>query len=172
MSTVKKEARLSSMLLASKGKAAPAHTDHRLTVQVMDQFKAPAALREQVNEFENENSDHNNLIEVVNEINNITKRQYNEVVTSLPEFHEVKSEELVDDEFKVAKSRVAPRVKEQNIPVVQEEMAGKRIAMTLRMEQESHLKLRLHSAHSRKSCQEIISEALDKYLSEDEKVVV
>lgn len=41
-----------------------------------------------------------------------------------------------------------------------------RIAMTLRMEEESHLKLRLFSAHSRKSCQTILSEALDFYLSQ------
>jgi len=41
-----------------------------------------------------------------------------------------------------------------------------RVAMTLRMEEESHLKLRLFSAHSRKSCQTILSEALDLYLSE------
>jgi len=45
--------------------------------------------------------------------------------------------------------------------------AGKRIAMTLRMEEEDHLNLRLFSAHTRKSCQVIISEALDCYLREN-----
>lgn len=44
---------------------------------------------------------------------------------------------------------------------------SKRIAMTLRMEEENHLKLRLFSAHTRKSCQAIISEALDVYLEEN-----
>jgi len=36
--------------------------------------------------------------------------------------------------------------------------------MTLRMEEENHLRLRLYSAHTRKSCQVILSEALDSYL--------
>ncbi|PCI51832.1 MAG: hypothetical protein COB49_00750 [Alphaproteobacteria bacterium] len=43
----------------------------------------------------------------------------------------------------------------------------KRIAMTLRMEEENHLRLRLYSAHTRKSCQVILSEALDIYLAEN-----
>lgn len=43
----------------------------------------------------------------------------------------------------------------------------KRIAMTLRMDGEDHLKLRIFSAHTRKSCQAIISEALDLYLAEN-----
>lgn len=46
-------------------------------------------------------------------------------------------------------------------------VAGRRIAMTLRMEREDHLKLRLFSAHTRKSCQVIISEALERYLVEN-----
>ena len=55
-------------------------------------------------------------------------------------------------------------------PTQEKAIKSKRIAMTLRMENEDHLKLRLYAAHSRKSCQEIISEALEMYLSEDEKV--
>lgn len=43
----------------------------------------------------------------------------------------------------------------------------KRIAMTLRMEPENHLQLRLYSAHTRKSCQVILSEALDIYLAQN-----
>jgi predicted HicB family RNase H-like nuclease len=42
--------------------------------------------------------------------------------------------------------------------------------MTLRMEHDDHLKLRLYAAHSRNSCQEIISEALNHYLNQSEKV--
>ncbi|PCI33825.1 MAG: hypothetical protein COB54_02160 [Alphaproteobacteria bacterium] len=45
--------------------------------------------------------------------------------------------------------------------------AHKRIAMTLRMEEENHLQLRLYSAHTRKSCQVILSEALDLYLAQN-----
>lgn len=46
--------------------------------------------------------------------------------------------------------------------------AKKRVAMTLRMDDESHLKLRLHSAYTRKSCQIIISEALNLYLAKND----
>jgi len=46
-------------------------------------------------------------------------------------------------------------------------VTGRRIAMTLRMAREDHLKLRLFSAHTRKSCQAILSEALERYLVEN-----
>jgi len=48
-----------------------------------------------------------------------------------------------------------------------ERAVNRRIAMTLRMEEENHLKLRIFSAHTRKSCQVILSEALDIYLTEN-----
>ena len=59
-------------------------------------------------------------------------------------------------------------IKDKVTPVENKVTAKRRIAMTLRMGQEEHLKLRLYAAHSRKSCQEIISEALEMYLTEDE----
>ncbi len=67
---------------------------------------------------------------------------------------------------KASKGKVSTKksrpVKSSNEPAVH-----KRIAMTLRMEEENHLKLRLYSAHTRKSCQVILSEALDLYLAEN-----
>ncbi|MCF8474182.1 MAG: hypothetical protein K9G26_05730 [Emcibacter sp.] len=45
--------------------------------------------------------------------------------------------------------------------------ANPRIAMTLRMEEDIHLRLRIFSAHTRKSCQVILSEALELYLAEN-----
>ncbi|MFQ5346553.1 MAG: hypothetical protein ACE5ED_01755 [Rhodothalassiaceae bacterium] len=40
-------------------------------------------------------------------------------------------------------------------------VAGKRIAMTLRLDAERHLRLKLLAAHERKSCQVLLLEALD-----------
>ncbi len=50
---------------------------------------------------------------------------------------------------------------------VKEPVTPKRIAMTVRMEKEIHLKLRIFSARTRKSCQVILSEALDLYLQQN-----
>ncbi len=45
--------------------------------------------------------------------------------------------------------------------------AGDRIAMTLRLGHEQHLKLRLFAAHTRLSSQEIMKEALEHYIDEN-----
>ncbi|MAU40949.1 MAG: hypothetical protein CMF31_04935 [Kordiimonas sp.] len=52
----------------------------------------------------------------------------------------------------------------ETVPDIKIAPAGKRVAMTLRMESEQHLKLRLFSAHTNKSCQDILTKALDAYL--------
>ncbi len=152
MSTVKKEARLSGMLLARKGAAQPAHTDHRLNMQAFEQAEIGYS---QV-EVKSERSDSSMLAEAVKEINKVTKRQYNEVV----------KEENLKVKPAASNYRSTDWTPSNKKPVG----AGKRIAMTLRMEQEEHLRLRLYAAHSRKSCQEIISEALEQYLKEDKSV--
>lgn len=72
---------------------------------------------------------------------------------------EEKQVRSVEEEVSAEKSNFAKSLKKP--------AAGKRIAMTLRMEEEDHLNLRLFSAHTRKSCQVIISEALDRYLSDN-----
>lgn len=45
--------------------------------------------------------------------------------------------------------------------------AGKRIAMTVRLDHEQHLRLRVFSAHKRLSSQEILALALDRYIDEN-----
>ena len=50
---------------------------------------------------------------------------------------------------------------------VKETVTSKRISMTVRMEKENHLRLRIFSARTRKSCQVILSEALDLYLQQN-----
>ncbi len=152
MSTVKKEARLSGMLLARKGAAQPAHTDHRLNMQAFEQAERGF----QKVHVKSEKSDSSMLAEAVKEINKVTKRQYNEVV----------KEENMKVKPATSRNSTSEWTPSSKKPVG----AGKRIAMTLRMEQEEHLKLRLYAAHSRKSCQEIISEALELYLIKDKSV--
>ena len=164
MSTLKKEARLSGMLLARKGRAAPAHTDHRLTVQVMDQFKKPEPVIETA---ANTGSHvHQSWTDAVNQINDLTRKQYNRVVTTPEVIEEPVKTKSVE---KINKSSTKP-FKSAKMPTKSVKADGKRIAMTLRMGQEDHLKLRLFAAHSRKSCQDIISDALEMYLSKDDNL--
>lgn len=154
MSTVKKEARLSGMLLARKGAAAPAHTDHKLTIQAMDQFGSKPRQSDLVEQARVDNSFNEEWVEAVSEISALTQKQNNAVVEAP----------------KVIHKNVVESTKPEQSPVKNTVKAGKRIAMTLRMEQDDHLKLRLYAAHSRKSCQDIISEALEMYLCKEDKV--
>lgn len=187
MSVVKKEARLSGMLLARKGSALPAHTDHRLTVHAVEPVQSKEELQEVNKERENHKeilpaaTDPGMLVEAVKEINNVTKRQYNKAVSDTElafepkvETQQIKPKVEVNIEPEVEANvevrKAPPVVKADVTPTENAKEEAKRIAMTLRMEHAAHLKLRLYAAHSRKSCQEIISEALDMYLSEDEKV--
>ena len=45
--------------------------------------------------------------------------------------------------------------------------SGKRIAMTVRLDHEQHLRLRIFSVHQKRSSQEILALALDKYIDEN-----
>ncbi len=45
--------------------------------------------------------------------------------------------------------------------------SGKRIAMTVRLDHEQHLRLRVFSAHKRLSSQQILAQALDRYIDEN-----
>ncbi len=154
------------MLLAKKGSAQPAHTDHKLTAQAFDpeQVASDAVREHQV--IETDNNDHSLLVEAVEEINKVTRRQYNNAVKTAAE----EDKEKVQVQEKVIVKKPAKIEKTITPPVKRVATKNKRIAMTLRMEHDNHLKLRLFAAHSRKSCQEIISEALENYLCKDEKV--
>lgn len=154
MSTVKKEARLSGMLLARKGAASPAHTDHKLTVQAMDQFSPKTRTSDLVDDKSFDKGVNEEWIEAVSEIAELTQKQNNAVVAPP----------------KVIQKKKVEKAEVEQPPVKNTVKAAKRIAMTLRMEQADHLKLRLYAAHSRKSCQDIISDALEMYLSKEDKV--
>ena len=45
--------------------------------------------------------------------------------------------------------------------------SGRRIAMTVRLDHEQHLRLRVFSVHQKRSSQEILTLALDKYIDEN-----
>lgn len=154
MITVKKEARLSGMLLARKGAAAPTHTDHKLTIQAMDQFGSKTRQTDFVKEASKDEGVKEEWVEAVSEIAELTQKQNNALV----------------EPPKVVQKEAVESSKTEEPPVKNTAKAGKRIAMTLRMEQNDHLKLRLYAAHSRKSCQDIISDALEMYLSGEDKV--
>ncbi len=172
MSTVKKEARLSGLLLARKGVAAPSHTDHRLNVQVMDQFASQKQTQPTIHEanYKNDSEGHDNFDAVIEEVKSLNKKQSNVIVGDVPvEPDAVSAKEVVEKETIIERSMKVQKRETEVGPVSNSSLTVKRIAMTLRMEQEDHLKLRLYAAHTRKSCQEIISEALDTYLAQDEK---
>jgi len=172
MSSVKKEARLSGILLARKGSALPAHTDHKLTMQAVEECQNQSEAQSARQEIKTDQLDHSLLVEAVKEINDVTKRQYNKVVSEVASQNYIEPEVEHEVRVKVSDRKISQLVNNDLKPASNKEQAGKRIAMTLRMERDEHLKLRLHAAHSRKSCQDIISAALDMYLSEDEKYVV
>jgi len=44
------------------------------------------------------------------------------------------------------------------------DVGGSRAALTLRLDEERHLRLRVFSAHSKRSSQDILTQALDEYL--------
>ncbi len=152
MSTVKKEARLSSLLLARKGAAAPSHTDHRFTRQAFDQFETYSQDR-MLSDVHQEG---------VSQDEDVNSHELNGVIA---EIKTLKAKQTNIGSKQIKSTKIKKTAAHKNV-------SGKRIAMTLRMAQENHLKLRLYAAYSRKSCQEIISEALDYYLNKSEDVGV
>ncbi|MBT5187769.1 MAG: hypothetical protein HOM01_13250 [Kordiimonadaceae bacterium] len=186
MSGVKKEARLSGMLLARKGTAAPSHTDHRLTVQVMEQF---SNLDQQEAPFKDVNANieksSDSFTSAVSEVKSIRDRQnYNTVIENAVATQKtieasnkaevqletaIKKEVSADTNVNLNNDEQVSSDKEHKVSA-KKNVSANRIAMTLRMEQDKHLKLRLYAAHSRKSCQDIISAALDAYLCRDKEL--
>ncbi len=140
---VKQVSRLTGALLARKGSAAPSHETNSIDRQDMNGFLEDA-------------------IETAKQLN----LRQNSVVHGEKQFATIekpgrssKAEPVKADKGKVS-SKKSKSAKSSKAYAV-----NKRIAMTLRMEEENHLNLRIYSAHTRKSCQVILSEALELYLS-------
>jgi len=170
----KKAARLSGALLARKGAASPAQTTLSMHQPVINRFASPQedpdSLKQAAILLGEEKSEHEPgihsaaengafLANGVEAFNDLADRPQSMVrpVKAGAKKQQVKKIGI-GSKGKVSSKNSVPS-KSSKDPAVKN-----RIAMTLRMEAESHLKLRIFSAHTRKSCQEILSEALEFYL--------
>ncbi|MCF6195316.1 MAG: hypothetical protein L3J50_01340 [Emcibacter sp.] len=149
---VKQVSRLTGALLARKGSAAPTPASAFMNQQAFDNFAAPV-------QSEDVSTPLDDAIETIKELTGRQKgAKYNEGVSL--------KEKESRQKKSVTRGKVSTR-KSQSSKSSIEPAESKRIAMTLRMVEEDHLKLRIFSAHTRKSCQTILSEALDIYLAEN-----
>jgi len=150
---VKQVSRLTGALLARKGSAAPTAASAFMNQQAFDRFAAPASGGDV----------RTSLDDAIETIKEVTGRQNNDEGIS-------QKEKESRQKKSVTSGKVSTR-KSQSGKSSIEPAESKRIAMTLRMVEEDHLKLRIFSAHTRKSCQTILSEALDIYLAENSEQV-
>lgn len=95
-----------------------------------------------------------------------TSLMMNLSANNFSESHNELEKTVIKRQVSIGKVKVSAK-KSKSAASSKSSAVSKRIAMTLRMEEENHLKLRIFSAHTRKSCQAIISEALDIYLDEN-----
>jgi hypothetical protein len=153
---VKQVSRLTGALLARKGSASPTPASAFMNQQAFDRFAAPAP-GEDVQ---------TSLDDAIETIKDVTGRQSG---TKQNEGVSLKEKESRQKKS-VTRGKASTR-KSQSGKSSIEPAESKRIAMTLRMVEEDHLKLRIFSAHTRKSCQTILSEALDIYLAENSEQV-
>ncbi|WP_321389274.1 hypothetical protein [Emcibacter sp.] len=150
--TMRKEARLTGSLLARKGRAIPSPSSPK--------FSAPA-----INRFEH--IEQGNTAEVKPEAGKSESPLENTIGT-VRKLAEIQGKKVspTDEKTTSMASKIFGRRKKVDAGTkASKAAAGKRVAMTLRMNEEDHLKLRLYSAHTRMSCQEVLTEALDMYLS-------
>lgn len=137
MKNVKQVSRLTGSLLAKKGTAIPSQIGKSYNEQVINRF--PSENRE----IQKDNSP-------------VKEKGLDKVVTP---------KAIEDKKNHLQKASFGKKNNKKN--TLKTAAVKKRIAMTLRMNEESHLNLRLFSAHTRKSCQLILSEALQLYLEQN-----
>ncbi len=135
MKNVKQVSRLTGALLARKGAAIPSQIGKTYNEQVINRFSSDKG------DIQKDNS-------------SIKEKGLDKAVTTKENNLEKNHIQKVSFGKKISKKSTDKTVG-----------VNKRIAMTLRMDKESHLELRLFSAHTRKSCQSILSEALELYLA-------
>ncbi|WP_138380630.1 hypothetical protein [Luteithermobacter gelatinilyticus] len=179
---MKKEARLTSSLLARKGHAAPSLATPKLSVPAIDRFGTGYVAADPVAD-----------VAPAQDVPMVPSETAQEASTpesfqqeTVPEKAGGTAAETKNQPRKKQRSRErtpggrsgqpAPKARSltgQGRPMAAkpdpesgEDSGGKRIAMTLRMDKESHLRLRLYTAHSRKSCQEVLMEALEMYFEQ------
>jgi len=167
---VKSVSRLTGALLAKKGTAAPSQASLSMNQAVINRFPA--------SEYEpskDQTGDHNPLESAIDTVKELTSRRNgaspNDSSGDISQLNETPDQKTaVIDNKSRRKGKISTK-KSNFVKSAQKTDTQKRIAMTLRMEEEDHLKLRIFSAHTRKSCQIILSEALDLYFMENEDKV-
>ncbi|MFC7049232.1 hypothetical protein [Emcibacter nanhaiensis] len=154
---MKKEARLTGSLLARKGKAIPSPAAPKFSMPAINRFghKGQDDTVDEKHVAAEAEDGLANTIETVKKLSEVQGRR------SGPS----------DDKTETTGGKIFGRRKVEKTAPKAPKAAGKRIAMTLRMTEEDHLKLRLYSAHTRKSCQEVLTEALDMYLCNESEHV-
>lgn len=174
--TVKQASRLTSALLARKGTASPAHTTLSLHQPVINRFATPQdemeATRKAAIQYSEEShiptQDQTPTVEnecplegAIETVKELTNRQ-----KGIPSDNGIVTEKSSGKKAVTVRKEKVSSTKSVSLKSAKKTVTQKRIAMTLRMEEESHLRLRIFSAHTRKSCQEILSEALEFYLED------
>jgi len=160
---VKGVSRLTGSLLAKKGTAAPSPASLSMNQAVLDRFPAPEYDPATPTPVGGPDSHDNDSLEsAIDSVKKISTRQNGSPANN-------ESGENTDIPKKSVSADIALDRAPKNQP--KKQVGTKRIAMTLRMEPENHLRLRILSAHTRKSCQVILSEALDLYFMENEEQV-
>ncbi|GEM_PF-2921904 len=159
---VKGVSRLTGSLLAKKGNAAPSPASLSMNQAVLNRFPVPEYGRSTSTSAGGPDScDKDSLENAIDAVNKISTRQNG------PTPNDKSGENL-----NISKEAVPDDVASNHGKKSSGKSVGtKRIAMTLRMAPENHLRLRILSAHTRKSCQAILSEALDLYFMENEEQV-
>ncbi|MCF6215164.1 MAG: hypothetical protein L3J58_03215 [Emcibacter sp.] len=159
---VKGVSRLTGSLLAKKGNAAPSPASLSMNQAVLDRFPAPEYGRSTSAPVLGPDSrDNDSLESAIGAVKEISTRQNGPT-----------SKDKSGENLNISKESVPDDVASNHGKKTSGKAVGmKRIAMTLRMEPENHLRLRILSAHTRKSCQAILSEALDLYFMENEEQI-
>jgi len=148
---VKAVSRLTGSLLAKKGAAAPSPASLSMNQAVLNRFPTPEYDQIPTTAAYAAGADHPESLEsAIDTVKQVSTRQ-----------------------LEGASSRNGKDLgqKENATKPLKGLAKAKRIAMTLRMEEENHLRLRIFSAHTRKSCQVILSEALDLYFLKNEEKI-
>lgn len=167
--SVKQVSRLTGALLARKGTATPSSSSLMMN-QVASRFVTSS--HEQARAIEKVSAKSDIKEEAGHEISDVISSDSKSDFKS-----DVKLDVKSAVETKVTAGNKKVSIKKSNsrkslnTKSLNKDTTNKRIAMTLRMEEEDHLKLRIFSAYTRKSCQVILSEALDVYLGENSKKI-
>jgi len=186
---MKKAARLTGSLLARKGFANPSPAvpslSHPSVIPAASVTPNPGSVTESYDAGHQEVNDEAALESAIESVQKLADVQKNAIKDEKPEV-EVAEDKEPDQVFSAPKPQVPTFGRKTQTPPTGKvetsqkkkpsktaniDAEEKRIAMTLRMEKDSHLKLRLFSAHSNKSCQEILTEALDAYFQENNQVI-